>query len=32
MFEEKTDVADSRPESADDITAAVIAPIPTMET
>lgn len=31
MFEEKIDVADSKPESADDITAAVMAPIPTIE-
>jgi len=31
MFEEKTEVADNRPESVDDMTAAATAPIPMME-
>lgn len=31
MFEEKTEVADRRAESADDMTAAEMAPIPTMD-
>lgn len=31
MFEEKTEVAESRAESADDMTAAGMAPIPMMD-
>lgn len=31
MFEEKTELADSRAESVDDMTAAEMAPMPTMD-